>query len=1269
MSIIKNNATISMETFPYHKGEGDIMKKINKILTFGLSLGLLGGVLVGVSAHKKAAEATATDPETYIPMDLSFFGLTEQTQGDLHGKFRASDATYWNEGHSFNALDTFFDGCNDGFEGWTGEFSSRSWQQSTRYVYFTWGCAQDLNTGNANDEGQVKLRFHYGNNGDYADMFNNTFYGVGMMLRYFEVPSEFFEAQNGQSFPMWIEFIDHRSGDYGAHVFGYLHVNQTMDQVGDACRYFVNNLRNTQADLGALRNHYYTGNASLRTAWNYATTEPFIEQFESNEDFQHSFYYDYGYGNNDWMEGRHPLTAISDWTYRPEAANNMPFNKTGTGFFKGWYQDGSGYVESDVPIYRFVSKPFVLSGTGLVSIKLGGTASLHIIDAATKTELAYADVLTYNRTAEGNQNLATSEFNTVTMIRHVVNLEAYLGRAIQVGIADIKDHGWSALYADELVTYYASYPGFKVDVFTQTNNSGTFNAYRTDKYINSTVYNGETNPTGLKYVLENEINKANDNEIINHIDNSAAKAAYDFLQTYYSTLRAPANQFDYSKVASATQRSLVDSYKALSSDARTVVMASTDILYPAPYVNDWWTKINDVSKTLSVAFAALVEEHTFYSLTIKAGDGEGDDVIIPEIKGEYTLKDISDFAFTAPEHKHFVGWKVNGEGNTLEVGEDINIAADTQLVAQYAVDNHTVSFVGNNGKEESMSSETVAYGSEFALPSCTFTAPDGKQFAGWQVGSDTTAKAVGTKIQITGDVVLTALWEDVPEVFFTVSFAKGDESADGTMADVQVGEGLEYSLPECEFTAPAHKEFAGWFVNDETTLRQPGDKVTVNANVTLTAQWKNVKYTVTIDPNNGEATSTEQVEYNSIFELPVAPTTAPEHKQFAGWKVGIDETLRQPGYELTVTGNVTVTAQWEFIKHTITYDKNGGEGATQPIYVNEGEDYTLPNNWLTAPEGMEFAGWKVGDSTFIQQPGYTFAVEEDVTITAQWKHLKFAVSFANGGGTGSMDPVEKEYGSTYALPANGFTAPEGKRFIGWLVGTDETLRQPGYEITVTANVTITAQWENIPTFTVSFAANGGSGDMPVQVLQEGSKYTLPANGFTAPEGKRFIGWKVGDEEELRQPGYQITVNANVTVTAQWEDIPVVMHTVTFVANGGSGEMEALQVKHGDTIELPACTFTAPEGKVFDCWLVSANKYQVGEKITVTSDMTFKASWKDAEEEKPSEEEPAEEQEQQQEQQQGEASVATNILNQIKQVLRDILKKILKAIRQFMFETK
>ena len=128
-------------------------------------------------------------------------------------------------------------------------------------------------------------------------------------------------------------------------------------------------------------------------------------------------------------------------------------------------------------------------------------------------------------------------------------------------------------------------------------------------------------------------------------------------------------------------------------------------------------------------------------------------------------------------------------------------------------------------------------------------------------------------------------------------------------------------------------------------------------------------------------------------------------------------------------------------------------------------------------------------------------------------------------------------------------------------------------------------------YTVTFNSNGAEGTMQAQKIKKGEKCTLPENGFTPPENKKFAGWKIGDED--KKPGDKITVNGNIDVKAIWKDIE---YKVTFNPNEGSGDMDGKLVKAGEDYELPDCTFTAPDGQEFKAWSVDGQEYPAKAKI-------------------------------------------------------------------------
>ena len=172
------------------------------------------------------------------------------------------------------------------------------------------------------------------------------------------------------------------------------------------------------------------------------------------------------------------------------------------------------------------------------------------------------------------------------------------------------------------------------------------------------------------------------------------------------------------------------------------------------------------------------------------------------------------------------------------------------------------------------------------------------------------------------------------------------------------------------------------------------------------------------------------------------------------------------------------------------------------------------------------------------------------------------------------------------------------------------------------NVTITATFEKRNEHTVTFDANGGSEPkdlpeevttaMPAKKVLHGSEYCLPECEFIAPEGKQFKAWQIGDSEyAVNDP---VTVTADITVKALWEDAPPAPaeYTVRFNANGGGGTMADVTGVSG-SYTLPSCGFTEPEGKQFKGWSTSADGSVIsGTTYEVSSDTTFYAIWESKE---------------------------------------------------------
>ena len=74
------------------------------------------------------------------------------------------------------------------------------------------------------------------------------------------------------------------------------------------------------------------------------------------------------------------------------------------------------------------------------------------------------------------------------------------------------------------------------------------------------------------------------------------------------------------------------------------------------------------------------------------------------------------------------------------------------------------------------------------------------------------------------------------------------------------------------------------------------------------------------------------------------------------------------------------------------------------------------------------------------------------------------------------------------------------------------------------------------TFTVTFDANGGSGEMESQTFEQGKAQNISKNNFTSPQsGKVFSGWskKADSKTADYTDGQKITIEKNLTLYALW----------------------------------------------------------------------------------------------------------------------------------------
>lgn len=588
--------------------------------------------------------------------------------------------------------------------------------------------------------------------------------------------------------------------------------------------------------------------------------------------------------------------------------------------------------------------------------------------------------------------------------------------------------------------------------------------------------------------------------------------------------------------------------------------------------------------------------------------------------------------------------------------------------ALWAANSYMLTFDSNGGTGEAMSYR-FKYDQTEPLPANTYTRT-GYAFAGW----NTKADGSGTAYQDGQEVVsLTAENEAIVKLYaqwrpitYAVHFEPGIP-VNGEMADQSLTYDQAANLTANGFSTTIG-DFVSWNTEpdgDGTEYADQAEALNLTAvegdTVTLYAQWHlshHIHYDLDVfscDVNGnerqhywayeGDTVTVSIVDHSREYTVSVVSAsgsdldfdadamtfTMPNEAVFITY-----ESLNKMAYTNILLDNqdtYDVVYLYDADHPTVTpvvtvQDYNGNP-------LTAGVDYTLE---ITGNTGSA-SRLVTATVTVTGMGGYIGVNEKTFRITP--------FNIADCAIGGRLETYDDGYGPYYPLTRN-VQVRSGAKLLtydeDYTIELDSDLGPYDYEPgqTYTATVYGRGDWGGRQTFsflmtelyhTVVFDANGGTGAMADDIVTKqytGYVYTLPACGFTAPEGMTFDHWIADCEPEAeKQPGNYFTAPyiwseydvQTVTVTAYWRELPRQAVNISDTAHGtvtadaqtawagkavtldiqpeAGYALDSLTVFAGmDAVTVTDNAFTMPDGAV----QVTATFAPVDYSVTVTDNL-------------------------------------------------------------------
>ena len=487
----------------------------------------------------------------------------------------------------------------------------------------------------------------------------------------------------------------------------------------------------------------------------------------------------------------------------------------------------------------------------------------------------------------------------------------------------------------------------------------------------------------------------------------------------------------------------------------------------------------------------------------------------------------------------FIGW-FKDDNQQIIVGMPYLDTKNITLNAKFVEDKYNVYFDMNGGNEIEPMAD-VANGSNIKIE---YPTRIGYTFLKFEAnGNEYFVDSEGyiidkndDKFILNGTITFKAIWENNT---YKVQFIDG-ENIDEQTFTYDVSQNLNTPFNKTGYVLRNWEDENGNIYNvgeEVINLTSNNDKV-----IKLTANWREINYIIKFDLAGGSGEFNDiSATYNEEIKLGLPSKIG---YTFACWSYNNNTYQENENVSMLTTVDndvVTLEAKWTANKYYINFIVDGESDGN--IKLTYDEPYVLNHDIPTRP-GYTFAGWSYNNNIYYN--GYTLinlVPNDSIDFVATWKTNNYTITYNTLGGN-YIESININYGENINLTIPTRT---GYDFDGWYTDidlNDEVKKTYIY----TTNITVYPKWEAI-TYTISFNANGGNGNMENQNMTYDKLEQLSANKFSYV-GYDFIYWSYNGNNysDLANVINLTDKSETIILTANWEEH---VYNITYDLAGGT----------------------------------------------------------------------------------------------------------------------